>query len=316
MHFNGFDLNLLVALDALLTERNVTRAAARLHITQPAMSNALQRLRQRLDDPILERSGRELKLTPVAEALVRPLQDLLSRTEQLIGLTDGFDPSTATRTFRIAMSDYCAAVFMPLLVQKLSVSAPHIRCEAEALNDQSFERLTARNLDFCVTAQDLFLMGASADGSKVRRADLFRDSYVTATSPEHPAVKHGMDEATYLAYPHVSYRSGSGVRSLEDQAKSTLGLDTKIGAVTSVLVAMPLLVAGTDYIATFPARITQVIGGARGFVLHECPVEIPELVETLLWNTMSDMDRGHVWMRNAIVETAQILQNSKSSEAA
>ena len=302
MHFNGFDLNLLVALDALLRERNVTRAAESLHITQPAMSNALQRLRQRLDDPLLERSGRDLRLTPVAEELVNPIQELLSRAEQLLGLTDGFDPQSATRTFRIALSDYCAMVFLPRLIRKLAQEAPYVRCETEPLNEFSYERLCSRNLDFCISAQDIFLMGVAADSAKVRRSDLFRDHYVSATAPDHPAVRSGLDRKTYLSHPHVSYRSGSGLRSLEDHAKSALGLEVSIGVVTSTLGAMPLVLEGTDFIATFPSRLTAILGSPGSFHTHRCPVEIPDLVETLFWHPTSDTDRGHQWMKDVVVD--------------
>lgn len=312
MNFNGFDLNLLVALDALLSERNVTRAAERLHITQPALSNALQRLRQRLDDPLLERAGRELRLTPVAHDLVRPLQELLSRAEQLIGLTEGFEPASTTRTFRIAMSDYCAAVYLPAVTKVLSARAPLTRLEAEPLNERSLERLSSRHVDFCISAQDVLLMGDGPDNSLVRRNELFTDRYITASSTDHPAVRSGMDVETYLKYQHVSYRSGSGVRSLEDQAKSSIGLDVSIGIVAPTLLAMPLILDGTHLLATFPERIIGVLSNSSRFHVYPCPVAIPDLVETLFWHATSETDRGHLWMRGLLIDIGGQLRNLSS----
>lgn len=304
MNFNGFDLNLLVALDALLNERSVTRAAERLHITQPAMSNALQRLRLRFDDQILERSGRELRLTPVAEALVPAVQDLLQRAERLLGASDGFHPASATRTFRIAMSDYCATILLPIVVETLFKEAPNVHCDAEPLSERSVERLCARRLDFCISAQDLHLINVFADDAKVRRAELFRDRFVSATSLDHPAVEHGLSKDTFLKCGHISYRSGDGTRSLEDQAKGALGLNVTVHVVTPTISAMPLVLKGTDFIATFPARLVKSLKQASMFQVFQCPFEFPDLVETLFWHPQAEADRGHQWMKELFIRAA------------
>lgn len=166
----------------------MTRAAERLHITQPATGNALQRIRPRFDDPILERHGREPRLTPVGEELVRPVRDLLGAAEALPGHGDSFDPATSTRTFRIAMSDYCAMVLLPGVVARLSAGAPHARCEDESLNARSLDRIRARQLDFCISAQDplLFGGGAPSDPPKVSRGAPFRDRFIGAAAPIPP----------------------------------------------------------------------------------------------------------------------------------
>ena len=308
MNLRGFDLNLLIALDALLSERSVTRAAERLNITQPAMSNALQRMRLRFDDQILERQGRELRLTPVAEELVKPVRDLLSSAEALLGYGDAFDPATSSRTFRISMSDYCAMVLLPSVIERFSKAAPFARCEVEALNDRSVDRVRARLLDFCVSAQDLLLFGGGVplDQTKVSRGILFRDVFISAAATDHPALAGGMTPEQYLSYPHVSYRSGLGTQSLDDHAKQTAGLDVAVAVVTPTLSSMPLVLKGTSYISTIPSRLIESIQQDH-FRTFPCPIKLPELVETLYWHPLSDTDVGHAWMRELLFEAAREL---------
>lgn len=303
MNFKGFDLNLLTALDALLNERSVTRAAEQLHVTQPAMSNALQRIRLTLGDPILERSGRELKLTPVGEGLVEPVRDLLQRASQLLGITDAFEPATATRTFRIAMSDYCATVFLPHFVKTLFEEAPFVHCAVEPLNERSYERLCARNIDFCISAQDILLMDIAADASRVNRTELFRDTFTSAIRVGHPAAGARLTEDIFLKCGHIGYRSGIGVRSLEEQATQNLGFDVDIRITTPTLGAMPRVIVGTDLIATFPLRLVETLGNFPEIQLSPCPIAIPQLVETLFWHPLAETDLGHQWMKDLLLRS-------------
>lgn len=306
MNLKGFDLNLLVALDALLTERSVTRAAERLHITQPAMSNALQRIRYRFGDPILERSGRELRLTPVAEELIVPVRALIGEAERLLGLGDGFEPLTAARTFRIGMSDYCSLVLFPTLTEKVVREAPGVRLIVESLNEHSFDRLCARQIDFCVSAQDLLLMDLKADNAQVKRDVLFHDRLVSAISAHRVDTTDSLTLEQYLSSPHVIYRSGGGTRSLEEHARNSLGLDIDSMVVSPTLSAMPLLLAGTDLVATFPSRLLKALR-SDGFRAFACPIELPELVETLFWHPLAEGDQGHQWMREFIIMAARQL---------
>lgn len=312
MNLKGFDLNLLVALDTLLTERSVTRAADRLHITQPAMSNALQRIRNRFGDTILERSGRELRLTPVAEELIVPVRALMADAERLLGLGDGFEPSTATRTFRVCMSDYCSLVLLPVLTARVMREAPGVHLVVESLNEHSFERLCARKIDFCVSAQDLLLMDLKADDAQVKRDELFVDRLVSVVSAHRLDEGATLTREEFLRSPHVVYRSGMGTRALEERARSSLGIEVESQMISPTLSAMPLVVAGTDLVATLPSRLMAALR-PDGFRVVPCPIDLPELVETLFWHPLSEGDQGHQWMRELIIDASKGLGPSSGT---
>lgn len=304
MHLNGFDLNLLVALDALLRERSVTKAAECLHITQPAMSHALNRLRMKFGDPLLERSGRELRLTSLGAELVQPVRGMINAAESLLELSREFDPAVATRTCRIALSDYCSMVLLPHIVSRFAKLAPGIRFEAEPLGDRSYERLCARQIDFLVSAQDIRLVGPDADAVRLNRHDLFVDRFVTGSALDHPVVADGLNRSNYEEYPHVSFRSGLGTRSWEDQAKSSAGVSNQVGAITGTLGSMPLILPNTLLLATFPSRLIEPLDLERKISIHPCPADIPDLVETLYWEPLSDLEASSQWLREQILIAA------------
>ena len=131
MHLNRFDLNLLVALDALLTERNVTRAAERVFIAQPAMSRALARLRRQFDDPLLIRVGRELRLTPVAQALIEPVRDALLQVQAALGTRPAFDPARSQRVFSLMVPDFVAPLLMPGVLRNLMAESDSVQVRLE-----------------------------------------------------------------------------------------------------------------------------------------------------------------------------------------
>src|SRR5438093_9544645 len=139
MRFNKLDLNLLVALNVLLTEKNISRAAERIHLSQSAMSNALARLRSYFVDELLVPSGRQLILTPRAESLVEPVREVLMRIESTIAAQPQFDPSTASHTFTLLVSDFTTTVFVPALLERLFHEAPGVRLDLRMQNDRPAE---------------------------------------------------------------------------------------------------------------------------------------------------------------------------------
>ena len=148
---SGLNLNALVALDALLNERNVTRAAKRIGITQPAMSQSLARLRELFDDPLLVRKGRSMVLTPRAEAMLLPLSDALLSVERALQLGMGFDASTSTRIFKIALTDLGVTMVLPSVLQVIGREAPGIRVQVEPLSDMSLsDKLSSGEVDLVI----------------------------------------------------------------------------------------------------------------------------------------------------------------------
>src|SRR5882724_11432730 len=175
MQFSHFDLNLLRSLDALLAERNVTRASERLFVTQQAMSGALRRLRGHFENELLVRVGRQMELTPLARSLAHPVREALLKVETALNTQPSFDPGTAKGTVRVAMSDYASLVLLPRLMQILAAEAPKLTVQVEAYNDLSFPRLDSGDLDFCVTVSERSLYSDNFPNGEIRAQGLFHD---------------------------------------------------------------------------------------------------------------------------------------------
>ncbi|SLK08149.1 LysR family transcriptional regulator [Novosphingobium mathurense] len=302
MHLKGTDLNLLVALEALLTEKSVTLAAERLHVTQPAMSNALKRIRDRFGDEILVRNGRSLELTPAAQTMIFPLQEILAQAEALLNVGSAFDPMTARKTFRIMMSDYCADILLPPISKALSQLAPNIKCEVDFLNNKALYRLWSGDVDLCVTPQDLRLVDPSFKAGSFQRKEIFKDRFVCVVATSNPATRGGLDGETYRTSPHVCVRFGDGTISMDEQAKKQLGLDTKI--IVPTVATLTKVVPGTDIIATVPERLVRDTRHLEGMKVLPCPLEIPEIVETMSWHPRADHDPSHSWFRQVMIDAS------------
>ncbi|MGE4341360.1 MAG: LysR family transcriptional regulator [Pigmentiphaga sp.] len=301
MNLKNFDLNLLVALDALLSECNVTRAAERLCVTQPAMSNALQRMREYFNDPILVRVGRTMQPTPLAELLRGPLREVMLQTGKILKADYNFDPMQAKRTLRIMMTDYCASVFSGPLMRVLSAEAPGIKLEVLPLAAEALDDMIAGKFEMLISAQDLKLMDPEVDEHLINRGHVFSDEFVCAVDVDNPHVGKELDTETYLRLPHAVTRIGNAYLSLEEQATRRLGLDIQIAATTPTFASLPSLLPGTPLIITLQKRLADQFARAIPMRTFAPPVAIPGLEETLYWHNRFQDDEAHAWMRNAIM---------------
>lgn len=307
MHLKNFDMNLLVALDTLLSECNVTRAAERLCVSQPAMSNALQRIRDHFDDPVLIRSGREMQRTALAETLVEPVRALILQAEAVLKGKSEFDPATAERTLRVSMSDYCCSILSGALMKLLSREAPGITLEVVPLSFGVIEDLVAGKIDMCLTAQDLRLLAPDVDVALFGRRKLFSDRFVCAVDRDNPAVGDHLSYETYLSLPHAVMRLGGNALSLEEQSTRRLGLELDIAAVTPTFTSLPMLLPGTPLIITIQERLYERLASVAPMRTFTPPVPILGLEETLFWHNRAEHDEGHRWMRDAISRAAKLL---------
>lgn len=308
MHFRKFDLNLLVVLDALLTERNVTRAAEQLFVTQPAVSNALTRIRDYFDDQILVRHGRDMELTPLARSLVAPVRELILNAGVLLDADYMFDAAKASRSFRIAMSDYCAMVLLAPLMRILSLEGPGIRCEVTTISERSISMLVAGELDMCLTAQDLRMLDAAVEADQFGKRLLFTDDFVCAVDAEHEQVGGTLGLETFLAMPHAVTRFGSGTISMEERTWQRLGLDVKVAAVAPTFGSLVSLLEGTPLVISLQRRLAERLAAAFSIRTFEPPIDIPPLEQTLYWHSRSEHDKAHVWMRQVLTRAAATLE--------
>jgi DNA-binding transcriptional LysR family regulator len=300
MNLRQFDLNLLVALDVLLTERNVTRAGERLFLSQPAVSGILARLRHAFQDELLVRVGRNLELTAFAADLAGPVHDCVRQIEDLLNLRRPFEPESALWSFRVAASDYVVFLLLGTLLRSLTERAPNISVRFLALEPSVGERLAAGELDFAVLPDEL--------EPNLPSVPLFEDSWVCAVWSENP---HARDQFTldeFLNTPHLSFRlAGPDHGSIAESYLAGLGFDLKIVASTESFATAPFLLRDTPFATLVPRRLGERLQRAAEIRLVELPLDIPPLREKLIWSPRYTASPAHAWFRARLVDVAQAL---------
>ena len=295
MNVQDLDLNLLRAFDAVLQERSVTGAAARLRLTQPAVSNALSRLRALFGDPLFVRTPAGMDATPFARELGEPVRQALALLEAALAHGPGFDPATATRAFRFYMSDLGQIEFLPPLIERVQRVAPGVRLEAVAMEVEDIgDSLAAGALDLAVG----FLPGL---GPPVRRKQLFRDPYVCLMRSDHPRIGKTLTRKTFTEASHalVSYRGGHRVI---EEALERAGLARRIALRVPHFTVVPMVLERTDLILTLPARVARVFEQRGNFKALPPPVPIPPADVGVHWHERFDADPGNRWLREQLLE--------------
>ena len=301
------DLNLLVYLDVLLRERNVTRAAAQLNITQPAMSNGLKRLRNLLNDPILVRTSDGMTPPQRALDMQESLRTVLYSVEEMIQPVREFDAPTSKRVFRIMASDYAASTLMPRLLSQLEEQAPHVSLDIMTPSDISFHDVENGKVDLAINR---FEKLPQSFHQKV----LWQDEFSCLIHREHPLLNsYTLDE--YLKAQHVwvsktGFGVGVGMDPQDvqklgwvDEALAELGKRRQIKVFTrNYHVAMYL--ARQGLIATLPTRAAALYKDDDHLVTKEPPFRIPGLTLTMIWSPLLQHDAGHRWFRQLVADTA------------
>ena len=300
MNPRQFDLNLLVALDVLLQERNVTRAAERLFLSQPAMSGILSRLRHSFGDELLVRVGRNLEPTDFALGIAERVHLCLLELEGLLEDTRPFDHSTDQRAFRLGASDYSALLLFGPVMQRLLKVAPNISVNFLRLDLTAAERLNTGEIDFAVFPAEI--------ESGLPSTPLFDDTWVCAASADHPTLGEQLSIDEFLSYPHMSFNiSDPGHVSVADEHLARCGHKRKIVASTESFTAAPFLLSGTPLLTILPRRLGERMRVAADVRIFELPFDVPPLREKLVWNPRFTASPGHAWMRAQLVELAQAL---------
>lgn len=295
------DLNLLVILDALLTEQHVTRAAERLHLSQPAVSHALARLRDLLDDPLLVRQGGGLVPTARALELATPLAEALAQVQALLA-PNRFDPASAKRRFRVAMSDYSAAIFLPDLVRTLRREAPGIDLQiVQASREGMVDGVLNGDLDLAA--------GVFPDmPAELRTTPLFEEHYTCLVDRSSLPDDGSLDLATYLSRPHVLLEMrGSGTPEIE-RALSTIRERRHVAISLPHWGVAPQLIQGTDLILTVSSRGLLTIDH-QALVTVPPPFDIPSFAVELAWHARRGGDSGLQWL---IAQVQGVLYNTPS----
>ena len=306
MDFHGIDLNLLVAFDALMNERNVTRAATRVGVSQPAMSAALSRLRTLLGDPLFQRSADGLLPTARARDLGTPIAQALRQIEAAMLSPPAFDPATASVTFKLGLQDYPTLVLLPALLEALQTAMPGATVNVLAFNDRdaAVDLLDAGMIDAAIGVAP-----NAADGRILTRP-LLRDEFVTIVSADHPAAGSAMDLPTYLGCRHVLVSPEGQLHGIVDQALDQQGLKRHLALTLPQIFAVPDVVARTDMAATILKRVAMQAHASHRLVVFPPPLSLPSMQFHLIWHRRSDTHPAQSWFRTLIAERAAALEPS------
>ncbi len=304
MQFNRFDLNLLIALDTLLRERNITRAAEKVFVSQPAMSAALHRLRDYFGDPLLVRVGRDMELSPRGQSLVEPVREALLLIQATLGTQPTFTAATTQREFTLILSEEAVPDLLPAILERVSTEAPGIRINIELVSHTLLNRLEYGEADLCLCLDSLRLLDVRSYPDTLRSVRLRPVRWICAVDRDHPTVGDSLSVEQYYALPHVFGRPSGYTATAVELVRRLLDIDLPVHITVPSLLHLPLILRGTRLIATMPERVAQMFASmpVKTFPL---PFEAPPLNEVLLWHKRNDSDPAHTWLRDMVIRLTQ-----------
>lgn len=298
MDYLGLDLNLIVAFDALMDERHVTRAARRIGLTQPAMSAALARLRKATDDELFVRGPKGLAPTPRAQDLAGPLRSALHAIGTALDLREEFRPRESSAAFTLALSEHPAHVLLPPLIEALKEEAPGVDLRVRGFTDRG---QAIRLLDEGLADAAVGVPPGSEARILVR--SLFRERFVSIAKAGSRAVEALGDVKSFAVARHVLVSpEGDGFGAV-DEALAELGFRRRLGVVLPQMYVAPALVARTDLVATLMEGVVVGSGLADQLAIRPCPVQLAPVVFHLLWHRRTDGHPTHRWLRDLLTSS-------------
>jgi LysR family nod box-dependent transcriptional activator len=298
MRLNRLDLNLLVALSSLLDEQKITKAAARLNVSQSTMSGMLGRLRSYFEDELLVQVGRNMQLTPLARELAGPVRDLLLQIESTVTLRHKFVPETEQRRIRIIASDYMATALIIPLMRELRRLAPRITIELMAFSETPAEVITSGLTDLLIVPEEL----VSPDHPHER---LPPDTYSCVAWKGNNEISDSLDMETFLRCSHVIPLFGPARQfSLDERFYRQHGIERKVMMYTHDFESMAQIVVGTDLLATMPTQLATACLGRYPIRMLTPPLALPRLQGCMQWHRHHTNDPCHHWLRSMLHDLA------------
>jgi len=290
MNLNRLDLNLLVALDVLLSERSITHAAERLNLSPSATSGALARLRTFFDDELLTQIGRRMAPTPLGESLQASVRDCLLHVQATIDIRPQFDPQSSKRNFKLMMSDYVSTVLMPAALRRLQREAPGITIELMANENEPWEALSRGEIDFLVLPKHFIREEHPAEV-------LFEDDYVCVCWSENPLVGDQISAEQCLQLGHVVTRIGTlRPPTIDAWFFERFGNARRVEVIATNFNSVPHLLVGTNRISFMHRRLALAYRQALPLKILPSPLVMPTLVEMIQWHKYRDRDPARVWL--------------------
>ena len=314
MNLLQVDLNLLVALDAILREKHLTRAGEQLGLSQPTMSHTLARLRRLFDDDLLTRVGREYYLTPLANELVEPVRDILKQIELTVERRLVFDPSQDERVFNISASDYATYLLVQPALERISEEAPKVTIQVHPLDRASRDKTEAGDTDLAIWP--------TAVGPDLPHQSLFNDRWVGVVWAGHPEVNETLTLEQYLELPHVIY--GTGTSSTDSAGLADRAIMSRHHDAAHVVVSVesffliPFLLAGTRLVSLVHERLARRLRDLADIKIIELLFDTPSISEAMYWHPRLTSDPAHRWLREMLLESSRSIgaQNGLASHAA
>ena len=296
----NIDLNLLLVLDVLYRTRNTTRAAEQLHLTQPAVSNALKRLRDQFDDVLFVKTATGMQPTPRADEIAKFLDEGLGSIRLAVRAGQAFDPATATRTFRLYVSDIGQSVFIPPLAAKLRETAPHIHLSTHYVPlDIAQQMMKLGQMDLAIGN----FTGLHADFVQQK---LFNETYAVLVRANHPAINDTLSVDQFFAAEHVAYTPTAGSHALIEAELEAISAKTGMFRNVALRLAhsfgISRIVASSDLIACVPSRVASALANSNDVRAVAFPFEIPTVDISQFWHERCHRDEGHQWLRSLVYE--------------
>lgn len=299
MNLAGLDLNLLVALDALLRQRSVTRAAEQMGLSQPAVSAQLARLRRHFHDDLLTRVGNSYRLTPLAVQLAERVRVALTSAERVFAAEPDFDPASSTREFSFVVSDYGVAVLGPEIARLLTAEAPGARLRLTANTPQRVD-----SAEQVLAGIDLLLMPHGfIEG--LPHHDLYTDDWVCLVAAGNDDVGESLTTAQLETMPWVVTYHGPTASTPAARQMRMLGIEPHVQIVTETFLTVPGLITGTNRVALLQRRLADRIPAELGVRALPCPFDVSPLLEAMWWHPMYDDDPEHRYLRDLVIRASR-----------
>jgi LysR family transcriptional regulator, nod-box dependent transcriptional activator len=301
MRLQRLDLNLLVLFNSLLNHENVSRAASELNLTQPAVSNALARLRQHFEDDLFVMTGRRMAPTPLADSLREPISNFLELSKSIARSRRGFDPATSEQTFSIVSSDYIAVTLLTRLARRLSGIAPNVTIRHVPICDEALELVYQGT-------HDLLIAPASVIAQPLQSTPLFEETFVPIASADNEAVGPELSLEQYLGARHVVAQFGHRSRpTVIEQFLASNGYDLRNCVIVESFLMFADFVAGTPLLATAQKRYALEKQKQMPIKILAPTFDLPSIHEHLFWSLHLDTDPASRWLRGEIVSCINMI---------
>jgi DNA-binding transcriptional LysR family regulator len=306
MELRNFDLNLLVAFEFLIEERNVSRAAEKLFISQSAMSHILQRLRHQLDDPVLVKTATGMTPTPRAQSLLEPVKAILRDVERLIRTPEQFSPASSQKRFVIAASDYVEFTLLPPLIAELNRRAPNVEIQVKQLSTRSPESAIEDNeIDFAV-GFDVVI----SPSPKVHSRKLFTDEIVCLCRDQHPEFPGSqISFEQFVSSKHMLISRREAGTGLIDDWLEKHGRTRKVSLVVPNFLSAPWIVANTDLLLSLPSRVAEQFVRVAPLKIVPIPIDLPKYDVVVIWHPLHEKEPAHQWLIQEVLAVCRQLTN-------